>query len=103
VRKFSSLKDVTSVVVLKPNGSGFDAVEVYNGEDVSRSTSRRLRPIEKIIVRTMRAQAKATTAYLDRHVKSSAKKKNGWFKDLGKNMSKSVRQESKKLFKIKIF
>jgi hypothetical protein len=103
VSKSNPLKDVSSVVVLRPNGVGFEPVQVYNGEDVSRSTSRRLRPLEKVIVRTMRAQATATTNYLDKHEKSASRKKNGWFKDLRKNISKSTRRDSKKLFKIKLF
>jgi len=77
-------------------------VEVYKGDDVSRSTSRKFRPLEKMMVRTMRAQAVAAENYLDRHIKSADRKKNGWLKDAPKNLGKSVRRGSKEL-KIKTF
>lgn len=93
-----SLKIFDSVVVLSPAPTGgFQAQEVYTGEGVSRNTGKKLRPREKFIRKLIRAERTVLDEYTQRHEKSAAKKKNGWAKDFGKNLSKSLRKGRKQL------
>lgn len=62
-----------------------------------RRTSKRWRPFERMLRRFSTAQATAAGEYLDRHQRSSRRKKNGWLKDLRKNTSKAGRRGFKKL------
>jgi hypothetical protein len=71
-------------------------------ERKSRRGSKRLRPLEKAMRRMSNAQGAAADEYLSRHERSNRKKKNGWAKDFGKNMSRSSKKGMKKL-KIRIF
>lgn len=62
-----------------------------------RRTSKRWRPFERMLRRFSTAQGTAASEYLDRHQRSSRRKKNGWLKDLRKNASKAGRRGLKKL------
>jgi hypothetical protein len=62
-----------------------------------RRGSKRLRPLEKALRRLGRAQAEAGALYLERHDASNERKKNGWLKDLGKNVRKAQRRGLKAL------
>lgn len=63
-----------------------------------RRTSRSLRPIEKMLRNTMRRQAKVASIYLDLHDRSNRNKRNGWVKDLGRNITKATRRGYKLRF-----
>jgi len=70
-------------------------------ERKARRGSKRLRPFEKAIRRFSRAQGTMADEYLARHERSNRRKKNGWVKDLGKNVRRSSRKGMRKL-KIRI-
>lgn len=56
-----------------------------------KKQSKRLKPIDKRLRKSVRRQMKMLDKYLTLHDRSSRKRKNGWVKDLGKNIMKSVR------------
>lgn len=89
---------VESVVVLKARPDGrYEAVEVYEPAGVSRSTSRKLRPVERLVRRVVRAEQKTLQTYSDRHQRSAGRRKNGWLKDFRKNVSRSMREGRRSL------
>ncbi|MBW4478280.1 MAG: hypothetical protein KME54_15815 [Tolypothrix brevis GSE-NOS-MK-07-07A] len=55
-----------------------------------KKQSKLLSPWEKSVRSMAKKQVKATKTYLDRHETSNKKKKNGWLRDLNKNVSKSL-------------
>src|SRR4051794_37561617 len=92
---------VQSVVMLKSvPGGHFEAVEVYQPEGVSNSTSKKYKGVERVVRRVVRAHAKALQSYSQRHERSASKKKNGWYKDFGKNVKASMK-DGRKSVKIK--
>ena len=92
---------VQSVVVLKSlPGGHFEAVEVYQPEGVSKSTSKKYKGVERVVRRVVRAHTKALESYSERHEQSASRKKNGWAKDFRKNVSKSAK-DGRKALKIK--
>jgi len=89
---------VESVVVLKPRPDGrYEAVEVYEPAEVSRSTSRRLRPVERLVRRVVRAEQRTLQNYAERHQRSAGRRRNGWLKDFRKNVSRSMKDGRRSL------
>jgi len=92
---------VQSVVVLQSvPGGHFEAVEVYQPEGVSKTTSKKYKGVERVVRRVVRAHAKALQSYSERHERSASKKKDGWYKDFGKNLKSSMK-DGRKVIKIK--
>ena len=86
-----------SAVLVKQEADGSQTIRTVYKEKGKRRVSRRLRPFEKAMRRIGEAASTASNVYLERHEKSNRKKKNGWAKDLGKNISKARRRGIKKL------
>lgn len=77
------------------------AVKVYAANDnTSPRTTKRLKPIERLMNQFVEAQAVIVDDYRARHRKSADKKKNGWFRELGGNIRKST-AKGRKQFKLK--
>jgi hypothetical protein len=89
-----------SMVILHEDSSGVVQREMVFKQKRRRG-SKRLRPLEKTMRRMATAQGTAADDYLMRHKKSNAKKKNGWIKDINKNVMRSSRKGMRKL-KIRI-
>lgn len=56
-----------------------------------KKQSKSIKPIDRRVRRSARRQMKMLDRYLTLHDRSSRKKKNGWIRDLGKNIIKAVR------------
>ena len=56
-----------------------------------KKQSKSAKPIDKRLRRSVRRQMKMLDRYLTLHDRSSRKKKNGWMRDLGRNIMKAVR------------
>lgn len=54
--------------------------------------SRAMRPIEKRLRRLVRSEYRALGRYLVLHDRSRRRRRNGWAKDLGKNLAKVIRR-----------
>ena len=93
-RKRSPLK---SAVILEPAADGTITPLVIYKQKRKRRVSREWRPLEKTLRRVSSAQAAAAEDYLRRHKRSSAKKRNGAVRDLGKNVWRAQRKGRKKL------
>jgi hypothetical protein len=85
-----------------PQGN-FQPVEVYSSSDTSRKTTKKLKPIERLVNQFVEAQAVIVDDYRHRHHQSAEKKKNGWFKELGKNVRKSTAKGRKRIKLSKVF
>lgn len=91
-------KSVRTIVLLESDGSGaFTPVTLYKRKKDTKKVSRPLRPLEKAIRKFADAAATGTSSYAARHQRSNGKKKNGWLKDMKKNVSKAAKQAKKKL------
>lgn len=88
---------IKSAVMVEMSEGGSATRTVLYEQRRKRRGSKRLRPLEKAMRRIARAQSTVANEYLDRHERSNRKKKNGWAKDLTKNISKSSRKGLKKL------
>ncbi len=93
------LRSVKRIVVLQEDWTGTVQPQVVFRE--RRKGSRGLRPLEKAIRRLNVAQGTAAGVYLEGHERSNSKKRNGWFKDLRKNLARAGRRGGKKLFRIR--
>ena len=62
-----------------------------------------LRLIEKLFRRNARASATLTTDYLDRHKRSSRKRRDGWLRDLPLNLFRARRKATKRLKLARLF
>ena len=90
-----------SVYILQVGADGSVQREKLYGQRKRRRGSKRLRPLEKAVRRMTTAQGTMADNYLTRHNQSNRKKKNGWIKDLDKNVYRSSRKGLRKL-KIRI-
>ena len=59
-----------------------------------KKQNKALKPVEKRLRKALRRQLRTLSAYLTLHDRSNRKKKNGWLRDLGSNMSKAGRKSS---------
>lgn len=65
---------------------------VLKNEGGKKKNTKLMRPVEKLVRRLGKAQAKSASIYSERHERSSRKKKNGWLFDLVSNMRKAQSQ-----------
>jgi hypothetical protein len=70
---------------------------VYEKRGQKRKVSPALRPLERAIRRVARANDAATSSYVARHERSTAKKRDGWLRDLTWNVLKAEKTGVKKL------
>ncbi len=59
-----------------------------------KKQSKLLRPLEKRLRKSLRRQLRTISAYLVLHERANHKKKNGWIRDLPRNLSKARRKRS---------
>ncbi|MFN3647978.1 MAG: hypothetical protein ACK47B_00250 [Armatimonadota bacterium] len=91
-------RSVKSVVILDNNPVDCrPRVLVSDDRRKPKKSSKALRGLEKAIHRMSLAQTAASSAYLSRHRRSNARKKDGWLKDLGVNVPKAARTGMKRL------
>jgi hypothetical protein len=79
-------KAVQRVVVLRREGDEIRSTVVYRKSTKGKQkVSRLLRPLERLVRKTAKTQERAANSYLQRHIRSNTKKRNGWLKDLPVN------------------
>lgn len=80
-------------IIVGADGSRRHGVVIENvGE--AKKQSKALRPVEKRVRKGLRRTLRSLDNYLTLHDRSNAKRKNGWLKDLGKNIRKARRKPS---------
>ena len=67
----------------------FYVSSVLRNEAGKKKASKLLRPIEKLVRRLNKTQARSASIYSERHERSARKKKNGWLSDMVPNMRKA--------------
>jgi hypothetical protein len=92
-------KSVRKIVVLRRDEHGHIVpVTLFDrAAGKKRKTSRLLRPVEKMTRRWAEAQQAAADDYLERHKRSSSKKKDGWIRDYPTNLLKAANRGRKQL------
>lgn len=92
-------KAVEKVVVIEEGRDGEPvAVVVYKRKGKKKKGTPGLRTIEKNVQRAIDAQRTFTDAYEAGHERSN-EKRDGWLRDLPKNLNKAGRKAAKKLLK----
>jgi hypothetical protein len=86
----SSTADDLRFVLIKNGEVSRGVLEMELGG--TKRDSRRMRPIEKRLRKLVRAEYRALGRYLVLHDKSRRRRRNGWAKDLGKNLVKVIRR-----------
>lgn len=102
-RNVRQLKDIKEIILLKKGeGEGLAAVTVYKATSKRKKQSDGLKVVERLARRNAEAQQAFANAYLQRHGRSSEKKRDGWFWALGENMMRSSKRAQKKFSFTKI-
>lgn len=96
VRRIKGIKRIIIPASLQPGGGTGEAITIKAKGKKRRKQSKALKFQEKIARRTMRSGASIFDGYLKRHKRSNRKKKDGWMKDLNKNLFNSARKGRKK-------
>ena len=92
-------KSVEKITIFEAGQGGEKTPTVFFASKSSKSGSKALRPIERMLRRALEAQQTMVTTYLASHNESKAEAKDGWLKDMGNNVYKAVRKAGKKIRK----
>ena len=76
------------------------AQQVFGDKKKKRKSSAMMKPLEKVARRILEAGNEMTGEALERHNRSSRKRKDGWVRDMMKNTMKSNQKAVKKLVKM---
>jgi hypothetical protein len=79
------------VTIVNPNTGVIRKAEIDDSGPRRKRRSRALRPFERAVRRMMKRQFRVSKIYLERHDRSNRTKRNGWLKDLSKNMVRATR------------
>ena len=79
------------VTIVNPNTGVIRKAEIDESGSRPKKRSRKLRPFERAVRRMMKRQFRVSKIYLERHDRSNRTKRNGWAKDLTKNMVRAMR------------
>ena len=96
-------KSVCKVIRLEQGASGEMVPVVLHEKKRKKKGTKGLKSLEKMARRLSSAQNTAAEDYQRRHDQSNDKKKDGWLKDLGRNLFKAARKGGKKIKPAKIF
>ncbi len=83
-------------IALIQSGDGEPVQRTVLAEVKRKRVSKRWRKMEKWVRRLNKSQAITAREYMARHDRSNQKKKNGWLKDIGKNLSKAQKKGLRK-------
>ena len=83
--------DDVSVRIVNPRTGTVRHGEVFQGGRKAKKQSKALRPLERFIRKLVRRRLETAQNYLSRHQRSNRRRKDGWLKDLPKNVVRAVR------------
>ncbi len=94
-------KSVKRIVILKAGGADAapEAVTLYRKPP--KKASRPMRKANRLVVRMAAGEEAGLQEYLKRHRDSNGRKKNGWLRDLRKNLGKAMKTGKKAAKRIK--
>lgn len=102
VIRIRGIKGIVIPQSLQPSGATGTLRIKADSKRKRRKQSKSLKLFEKLARRSARMQQRTFGEYLYRHDRSNRKKKNGWFKDLSKNLMSSSKK-GRKRFKLSTF
>jgi hypothetical protein len=79
------------VTIVNPRTGVVRKAEIDDSGPRRKRQTRVLRPFERAVRRMMKRQFRVSKIYLERHERSNRTKRNGWVKDLSKNMVRAMR------------
>lgn len=91
-------RGVARITILRSDQTGQSVPTVIFKKNRGRKKgSAGLRTLEKMTRHVVSAGNTSSDRYLERHKRSNRKRKNGWLRDLGTNMSRAQSKGMKKL------
>lgn len=99
IRRIKGVKRIIIPQLASTAGGAGSIIVIKGKKNKRKKLSKSTKLFEKLARRSARVGSKMYGQYLSRHGRSNRKKKNGWLKDLGKNMFNSVRK-GRKAFKL---
>lgn len=88
---------VRRITLIQKDSSGEASVETLYRRKSKRKQSEWARPLEKAQRRSLKASKAYVDDLLDRHERSSGKRRDGWLRDAGVNQMKAARKAFRKL------
>ncbi|WP_419897685.1 DUF6312 domain-containing protein [Roseomonas sp. USHLN139] len=85
------LDDSVRVTVVRPGSGVIRAGDLDDAGPRRRKQAKFLKPLERSMRKAMRRQLGAAQIYLARHERSNRRKRDGWLKDLPRNIYRAVR------------
>lgn len=92
-------KFVARITVVSIEPGGKDSTVIYKAKTGKRKVSRWLRPLERLQGRSLEAQKAFSDELLDRHRRSSRRRRDGFLSDGLLNMFRAQRKALKRLRK----
>ncbi len=83
--------DDIRIKIIRPNTGVIRSGEIDESGPHRRHQTKALRPMERIVRKMARRELGIAQVYLARHQRSNRLKKNGWLKDLTKNIRRAIR------------
>ena len=83
--------DDIRVRIVRPGTGVVRIGEIDEAGPRKRKQSKALRPVERMVRRVVRREFGIAQVYLARHQRSNRLKKDGWLKDLGKNIKRAFK------------
>ena len=88
-----STSSIRKVILLKTDEAGaVTPVVLFRAARKKAKSTRLLRPLEKLARHAATAESTFASAYLSRHDRSNAKKKDGWIRDIVPNLAKAAKR-----------
>lgn len=85
------MDDNVRVYVVRPNSGVVRSGDLDDAGPRKRKQSKMVRPVEKSLRKAVRRQLDIAQLYLARHERSNRRKRDGWLKDLPRNIYRAVR------------
>ena len=87
---------VETITILRAQPEGGYEIQRLKEEGKRKKQSKSLARTEKSVRKLVKIQRRMADIYLARHDRSNRRKRDGWVKDLGKNLGNAFRKGSRK-------
>lgn len=84
--------DIRITVIRRDENGKLVARERYEEGPRRKKQSKLLKPLERTMRRAIGFESRLLNDYLGRHERSNAKKRDGWIKDLPRNLFRTIRK-----------
>jgi hypothetical protein len=93
---------IKRVTIIRRDGAGrVLSREAFSDEPQGKKQSRHLRPSERGVRALVELQTRVAEHYLDRHHRSNEKRRDGWLRDMPRNIFRAIKDSKpKRLLKL---